>query len=145
MSSSPNAAVAASGILKVPRIHIVDLVVLANAVASGALLTIQADADFEWWFLSISRTNALLKALIAEAGSGNRQFVYSGNIQASGFNGILVDNLAGLVANNGALPIAVPYVMPAGRVYSHAFTDTSGANNTVQFAYHGFALLRVSQ
>jgi hypothetical protein len=143
MSSSPNAAVAAAGILKVPRLHIVDLVVTLNTT-QGAAMTIQADADFEWWFLSISRTNALLKALIAEAGSGNRQLIYSGNPQASNFQGVLVDNLAGLVANNGALPIAVPYVMPAGRIYSHTFTDSSGANNTVQFAYHGFALLKVA-
>jgi len=144
MSSSPNAAVAASGILKVPRIHIVDNVVALNAT-QNAILQIQADADFEWWWLSISRTNALLKALIAEAGSGNRQFIYSGNPQAQNFQGILVDNLAGLVANNGALPIGVPYVMPAGRTYTHQFTDSSGAQNTVQFAYHGFALLRVAQ
>jgi len=143
MSSSPNAAVTASGILKVPRIHVVDAVVALNA-ALDVVLQIQADADFEWWFLSIFRTNGLLKALIAEAGSGNRQFVYSGNPQAQSFQGILVDNLAGLVANNGALPIAVPYVMPAGRTYTHHFTDSSGAQNTVQFAYHGFALLKVA-
>lgn len=144
MSSSPNAAVAASGILKVPRIHIVDAVV-ANNGQQSPVLTIQADADFEWWWLSISRTSALMKALIAEAGSGNRQFIYSGNPQAQNFQGILVDNLAGLVANNGALPIAVPYVMPAGRIYSHTLTDQgSGANNTVQIAYHGFALLKVA-
>lgn len=145
MSSSPNAAVAASGILKVPRIHVVDAVV-PNAGQQAPTMTIQADADFEWWWLSIFRTSALLKALIAEAGSGNRQFIYSGNPQASNFQGILVDNLAGLVANNGALPIAVPYVMPAGRIYTHQFFDqTSGGNNTVQVAYHGFALLRVAQ
>jgi len=143
MSSSPNAAVTASGILKVPRIHIVDGVVALNATLD-AVLQIQADADFEWWWLSISRTNALLKALIAEAGAGNRQFIYSGNPQAQNFQGILVDNLAGLVASNGALPIAVPYVMPAGRTYTHHFTDSSGAQNTVQFAYHGFALLKVA-
>lgn len=143
MSTSPNAAVAASGILKVPRVHIVDAVVPLNA-SLDAVMQIQADADMEWWFLSISRTNALLKVLIAEAGSGNRQFIYSGNPQAQAFQGILVDNMAGLVANNGAFPIAVPYVMPAGRTYTHHFTDSSGAQNTAQFAYHGFALLRVA-
>lgn len=143
MSSSANAAVAASGILKVPRIHVMDATV-PNGGQAGPSMTIQADADFEWWWLSIFRTNALLKALIAEAGSGNRQFIYSGNPQANAFQGILVDNLAGLVANNGAFPIAVPYVMPAGRIYTHQFFDqTSGAPNVVQLAYHGFALLKV--
>jgi hypothetical protein len=144
MSSSANAAVAASGILKVPRVHVMDAVVPNNG-QQGPSMTIQADADFEWWWLSIFRTNALLKALIAEAGSGNRQFIYSGNPQANAFQGILVDNLAGLVANNGAFPIAVPYVMPAGRIYTHQFFDQgSGGNNTVQLAYHGFALLKVA-
>jgi hypothetical protein len=142
MSSSANAAVAASGILKIPRIHIVDSIVALNA-STDVVLQVQGDADFEWWFLSIFRTAAAMKALIAEAGAGNRQFIYSGNPQAQAFQGILVDNLAGLVANNGALPIAVPYVMPAGRTYTHHFTDSSGAQNTVQFAYHGFALLKV--
>lgn len=140
MATQPSAAVAAASVFKIPRIHIVDQIVTLNTTAQVGM-TIQADADFEWWFLSIFRTNALLKALIAEAGVGNRQLVYSGNPQAQNFTGILVDNLAGLVANNGALPIAVPYVMPAGRIYTHAFTDTSGANNTVQVAYHGYALM----
>src|ERR1051326_401669 len=144
MSSSANAAVAASGILKVPRIHVLDAVVPNNG-QQGPSMTIQADADFEWWWLSIFRTSALLKALIAEAGSGNRQFIYSGNPQANAFQGIFVDNLAGLVANNGALPIAVPYVMPAGRIYTHQIFDQgSGAQKPVQLAYHGFALLKVA-
>jgi hypothetical protein len=76
---------------------------------------------------------------------GNRQLVYSGNPQQQNFQGVFVDNLAGLVANNGAFPIAVPYVMPAGRIYSHQIFDQgSGGNNICQFAYHGFALLRTS-
>jgi hypothetical protein len=143
MLTSPNAAVAASGILKIPRIHIVDAVV-ANNGQQQPVMTIQADADFEWWWLSAFRTSALMKALIAEAGVGNRQFIYSCNPQAQNFQGILIDNLAGLVSGNGELVIGVPYVMPAGRIYSHVFTDQgSGANNTVQLAYHGFALLKV--
>lgn len=134
----------AQNIIKIPRIHVVDITV-ASAATGGAVLTIQADADFEWWWLAISRTSALLKALISEAGTANRQMIYSGNVQASNFQGVFVDNLAGLVANNGALPIAVPYVMPAGRIYSHQISDqTSGAPNICQFAYHGFALLRTS-
>jgi hypothetical protein len=142
MSSNPNAAVAASGIFKIPRIHIVDAAP-GNGLTVGAAMTIQADADFEWWWLSIQRTSALLKILISEAGTANRQLIYSGNPQAQNFQGIFVDNLAGLVASNGALPIGVPYVMPAGRIYSHSFADqTSGGTNTVQVAYHGFALLQ---
>jgi len=133
----------ASGIVKIPRVHILDLTAPTGASIGGGM-TIQADANFEWWFLSIQRTSPLLKVLIAEAGVGNRQFVYSGNPQQQNFQGIFVDNLAGLVANNGAFPIAIPYVMPAGRIYSHQITDTgSGANNVFQIAYHGFALINV--
>jgi hypothetical protein len=135
---------AASGIIKIPRVHVLDLTAANNGQIGGGL-TIQADADFEWWFLAISRTNALLKALIAEAGTANRQLIYSGNPQQQNFQGIFVDNLAGLVAANGAFPIAIPYVMPAGRIYSHQIADQgSGANNICQFAYHGFALLRTN-
>ena len=142
MSTSPNAAVAASGIFKIPRVHVVDATA-PNGGSVGSSMTIQADADFEWWWLAISRTSALLKVLIAEAGTANRQLIYSGNPQAQNFQGIFVDNLAGLVASNGAFPIAVPYVMPAGRIYTHQFADqTSGAPNVVQMAYHGFALLQ---
>lgn len=134
MADAPN--------IKIPRIHVVDITV-ASAAQGGAGMTIQADADFEWWWLSISRTSALLKILISEAGTANRQMVYSGNPQQQNFQGIFVDNLAGLVANNGALPIAVPYVMPAGRIYTHQiFDQTSGAPNIFQAAYHGYALLR---
>lgn len=134
----------AQNIIKIPRIHVVDITV-ASAAQGGAAMTIQADADFEWWWLAISRTSALLKILISEAGTANRQMIYSGNVQASNFQGVFVDNLAGLVASNGALPIAIPYVMPAGRIYSHQIADqTSGAPNIFQAAYHGFALLRTS-
>lgn len=135
---------ATAGIVKIPRVHIVDSVVALNSTANS-LLTIQQDADFEWWWLSIQRTNAALKVLITEAAT-NRQLIYAGSAPTGGsvFNGMFVDNLAGLVANNGAFPIAVPYVMPASRVYQHTFLDSSGAQNTVQMAYHGFALLQVS-
>jgi hypothetical protein len=130
------------GLIKIPRVHVLDLTAATGASVGGGM-TIQADADFEWWFLAIQRTSALLKALIAEAGAGNRQFIYSGNPQQQNFQGVFVDNLAGLVAQNGAFPIAIPYVMPAGRIYQHQITDTgSGAPNVCQFAYHGFALLR---
>jgi hypothetical protein len=110
-----------------------------------AQLQIPQDADFEWWWLSIFRTSALLKVLITEAAT-QRAMIYSGSqlSQPGQFLGVLVDNLAGLVANNGAFAIGVPYVMPASRSYTHQFTDTSGAPNTVEVVYHGFALLQVA-
>ena len=97
------------------------------------------------WFLAAFRTDSRMKVLITEAAT-QRAMIFSGSQQSSStvFNGVFIDNLAGLVASNGAFPIAVPYVMPASRSYQHAFTDSSGAQNTVQLVYHGFALFQVA-
>ena len=133
-------------IVKIPRVLVVDAAVLANAQLSPALLTIPQDADFEWWWLAISRTSPLLKLLLTESGT-SRQMIFPGSQLAAGtqFLGVNVDNLAGTVAGNGSFPIAVPYVMPASRQYTHQFSDSSGAPNTVEVVYHGFALLAVPQ
>ena len=144
MSTTPNAAATASGIVKIPRVLVVDAVVPLNTQLPS-ILTIPQDADFEWWFLAAFRTDSRMKVLITEAAT-QRAMIYSGSQQSSSsvFNGVFIDNLAGLVASNGAFPVAVPYVMPASRSYQHAFTDSSGAQNTVQLVYHGFALLQVA-
>ena len=141
---SPAAAATASGIVKIPRVLVVDATVTASTT-QPSILTIPQDADFEWWYLAASRTSALLKVLIVEAAT-QRAMIYSGAQQSSGvqFNGVNIDLLAGTVAANGAFPIAVPYVMPASRAYQHLFTDSSGSTNTVELVYHGFALLQVS-
>lgn len=134
----------APSIVKIPRVLVVDAVVTASAQLFPALLTIPQDADFEWWWLAISRTSALLKMLLTESGT-QRQMIFPGSQLAQGtqFLGVNVDNLAGTVAGNGAFPVAVPYVMPASRSYTHQFTDSSAAQNTVEVVYHGFALLAV--
>lgn len=138
------AADTGSGLIKIPRVLIGDLVVLASAVQTPLILNNQADGDFEIWFLSIFRTDARLKLLWEEGGS-TRRFVYSGaQPQTSQFNGIFVDNLAGLIASNGGFPIAVPYVFPANRAMQFSLTDTSAGNNTFQIAMHGYVLLPVS-
>lgn len=136
---------AAGSIVKYPRILTVDGVVNPAAAAAGVQLnvpmTIPGDADFEWWWIAAFRTNSLLKIAISESGSG-RSFMY-GTTQNPSPNGIFIDLLAGLVSANAAFPIAVPYVMPASRTYQNLFTDQSGAANTVELAYHGFALLHM--
>jgi hypothetical protein len=138
------AATAAPSIVKIPRLLVVDAAVTASAQLFPALLTIPQDADFEWWWLAISRTSGLLKMLLTEAGT-SRALIFPGSQLQAGtqFLGVNVDNLAGTVAANGSFPIAVPYVMPASRTYTHQFTDSSGAPNTVEIVYHGFALLAV--
>lgn len=135
-------------IVKYPRTLVVDAVVALNSV-SNQILTIPQDADFEWWWLAASRTNAAMKVQVQESGT-TRYLVYSqsGNPQGSGntaFQGIFIDLLAGLVSNNGAFPQTVPYVMPASRNYIHTFTDSSGAQNTVELSYIGYALLQFNQ
>lgn len=131
-------------IVKTPRVLIVDAVVTASAALFPGQLSIPNDADFEWWWLAILRTSNLLKVLIQETAT-QRPLIFSGSpLQPGAFLGVFVDNLAGLVSNNGQFPIAVPYVMPASRTYAHQFSDLSGAQNTVQVAYHGFALLEVT-
>lgn len=149
------AATPAPTIVKYPRTLVVDAVV--NPTGAGApntsggqqVLTIPQDADFEWWWLAAFRTSSQMKVQIQEAAT-TRYLVYSqsGNPQGSGnaaFQGIFIDLLAGLVSNNGAFPQTVPYVMPASRNYIHSFTDLSGASNTVELAYIGYALLQFNQ
>lgn len=137
---------AAPTIVKYPRTLVVDAVVAANA-SQPAVLSIPSDADFEWWWLTAFRTNTALKVQIQESAT-TRYLIYSqsGNPTSgsggSSFNGILIDLLAGLVSNNGAFPQTVPYVMPANRLYNFTFTDSSGAQNTVELGFIGYGLLQ---
>jgi hypothetical protein len=152
-SSGPQSQAAqdSATIVKYPRSLVIDGVV--NPLSAGAgvqlpvPLTIPQDADFEWWWLSIFRTSAQLKVQIAEGATGGRTFIYGSNgsnqLQSGAFQGIFVDALAGLIANNGAFPMAVPFVMPSARTYQHTFTDLSGAANTVEMVYGGYALLQI--
>jgi hypothetical protein len=134
----------AQKIVKVPRVLLVDATVTANASLFPGSLQIPNDADFEWWWLAIQRTDSRLKLLITESAT-QRPFIFSGSpLQPGTFAGVFVDCMAGLVSNNGQFPIAVPYVMPAARTYPHQFSDFSSATNTVQVAYHGFALINVA-
>src|SRR5579885_2395095 len=122
--------------------YVLDRVVPANAVQDANQLQILSDAVFEWWFLLASRTSALLKVLMKEQATG-RDFIGTTASAVSGsgtFNGINIDNWAGTAQGAAAFPLAVPYVMPATRVYSILFTDASGANNTVQLVFSGFKL-----
>jgi hypothetical protein len=140
-------AAASQQILKIPRSIVLDVTVLNAAVHQPQNLQIPNDADFEWWWLSIFRTVNTLKILMTETGVGNRAFIYSGSPNLNtAFDGILVDNWAGIVQNNGAFPIAVPYVMPANRQYQFQFTDSTGASgsNPIEIALHGYGLLAVA-
>lgn len=119
--------------------YVLDRVVPASATQDPNQLQILSDADFEWWFLLASRTSALLKVLMKEQATG-RDFIGTTAASAGAFNGINIDNWAGTAAGGGAFPLAVPYIMPATRVYSLLFTDTSAAPNTVELVFSGFKL-----
>ena len=122
--------------------YVLDRVVPANAIQDPNQLQILSDADFEWWWILASRTNGLLKVLMKEAATG-RDFISTtaGSLTGTAvFNGINIDNWAGTAAGTAAFPLAVPYIMPATRVYSLLFTDTSGAPNTVELVFSGFKL-----
>jgi hypothetical protein len=144
MAQQSTQASAPPTIVKYPRWLIVDATVGANT-SSGQNLQIPNDADFEWWWMAAFRTSGSLKVLISEAGT-QRSFIYpqQGVVNQANFNGMYIDMLAGLVANNGAFPIAVPFVLPGSRLYVHTFTDSSGASNTVELAYIGYALLQIA-
>lgn len=122
--------------------YVLDRVVPANAVQDPNQLQILADADFELWWLIGSRTSNLLKVLMKEAATG-RDFIGTTASAVSGagaFNGINFDLLCGAASAAAAWPLAVPFVMPATRTYTLLFTDTSGANNTVELVFSGFKL-----
>jgi len=123
--------------------YVIDPVVAANAVQSPTNLQIQTDADFEWWWLVGSATVAAsLKVLIKEAATG-RDFIGTTASAVSGagsFNGINFNLLCGLASASAMFPLAVPFVMPASRSYTVYFTDSSGAQQTVELVFSGFKL-----
>ena len=122
--------------------YVLDRTVPANAVQDPNALQILSDADFEWWWVLASRTSNLLKVLLKEAATGRDFISTSPQAQAGGvvFNGINIDTWAGTASLNASFPLAVPYIMPATRVYTLLFTDTSGAPNVVEIVFSGFKL-----
>jgi hypothetical protein len=122
--------------------YVIDAAVVANAVQQPTQFQILSDADFEWWWIIASRTSNLLKVLLKEQATG-RDFIGTTASATSGpatFNGINIDNWCGTAQATAAFPLAVPYIMPATRVYTLLFTDTSGATNNVEVVFSGFKL-----
>lgn len=122
--------------------YVLDRTVPANAVQDPNQLQILSDADFEWWWIGASRTSSLLKVMMKEAATG-RDFIGTTASSISGpatFNGINIDNWGGTASATALFPLAVPYIMPATRVYTLLFTDTSGAPNALELVFSGFKL-----
>lgn len=122
--------------------YVIDANVPASAVQFPTQFQILSDADFEWWWVIASRTSGLLKLLMKEQATG-RDFIGTTASASSGpatFNGVNIDNWAGTAASNSAFPLAVPYIMPATRVYTLLLTDSSGALNVVELVFDGFKL-----
>jgi hypothetical protein len=122
--------------------YVLDRTVPANAVQDPNQLQILSDADFELWWLKASRTSNLLKVLWKEQATG-RDFIGTTASAVAGavtFNGINIDNFCGTAQAAASFPLAVPYILPATRVYSFLLTDTSGAPNVVELVFSGFKL-----
>jgi hypothetical protein len=122
--------------------YVLDRTVPANQVQDPNQLQILSDADFEWWWVLASRTDSRLKVMMKEQATG-RDFIGTTASATSGpatFNGINIDNWAGTALATAAFPLAVPYIMPATRVYTLLLSDTSGAPNVVEIVFSGFKL-----
>ena len=119
-----------------------DEIVTANAIQKPIQWQILSDADFEWWWNLVFRTDGRLKLLMKEQATG-RDFVGTTATASSApatFNGIFIDLWGGQANETGAFPLAVPYICPATRVYTLLLTDLSGADNTVQLVFSGYKL-----
>lgn len=126
--------------------YVLDAVVPAASVQDPFQLQILSDADFEWWWSLVSvtprTTFPYLKMLMKEQATG-RDFIQTTAAQQSNaaFNGINVDNWAGTAQASAAFPLAVPYIMPATRVYSFLLTEANGGNQTTaEICLSGFKL-----
>jgi hypothetical protein len=123
--------------------YVLDRTVPANAVQDPNALQILSDADFEWWWWGGTATVAAsLKVMMKEQATGRDFIQTSPQAQAGGavFNGAFMSNLFGSAGANALMPLAVPYIMPATRVYSLFFTDSSGAPNITEVIFSGFKL-----
>jgi hypothetical protein len=127
-----------------------DQVVPAQAIQRPGNLQILSDADFEWWFNKVKYIpgpgTAFIKILMKENATG-RDFVGTTASAQSGlpgtFNGVDIDLWGGQANLTGSFPLAVPYIMPATRVYTIFLTDYSpapGTASTVQIVFDGFKL-----
>jgi len=123
--------------------YVLDRTVPASAVQDPNQLQILSDADFEWWWIIGSATVAAsLKVMMKEAATG-RDFIGTTASATSGpatFNGIFLSNWCGTASAGATFPLAVPYIMPATRVYTLLFTDSSAAPNVVELVFSGFKL-----
>lgn len=63
---------------------------------------------------------------------------------AGAFNGINFNLFCGLASAAAAFPLAVPFVMPATRTYTLLYTDSSGAQQTIELVFSGFKLWQKS-
>jgi len=63
---------------------------------------------------------------------------------AGAFNGINFNLFCGLANAAAAFPLAVPFVMPATRTYTLLYTDSSGAQQTIELVFSGFKLWQKS-
>lgn len=122
--------------------YCIDAILPASVVQFPTQWQVLSDADFEWWWNLVFRTDGRLKMLLKEQATG-RDFIgttASASSQPASFNGIYIDLWGGQANQTAAFPLAVPYICPATRVYTVLLTELSGLTNTVQIVWSGFKL-----
>jgi hypothetical protein len=113
--------------LRVPFEYVVNAVVPLNGNVPVSL-QIQQDADFEWVFRIASRTDPRLTVDVSDGATGRKYTLAPVNI----------DNFAG--SAQLPFPLVEPFIIARATSITFTFTDSSGAQNTVQLVLSGYKL-----
>jgi hypothetical protein len=108
--------------------YVFDAVVPLNGVFS-VTKQLATDSGFECIFFVASRTSALLTIQVIDSSRGS---------QSLSDNPVNIDNWAGTAQN--PFPLVYAYYFPPGTSITMKFTDTSGAQNTVEVVMRGHKL-----
>lgn len=108
------------------------LVVAGNANALGTIL-IQQNKDFRWLFAVAQRTGTFTFGIDINGVQYQSVFSQSG---AQTFTGLQDANFWGTNGSN-IFPLPIPILVPAYNRLNISVTDTSGAQNTINFSLIG--------
>ncbi len=113
--------------LRVPFEYVVNAVVPLNGNLP-VTLQIQQDADFEWVFRIGSRTDPRVTVDVSDGATGRKYTSAPAN----------VDNYFGTAQL--PFPLVEPFIIARATSINFSFTDSSGAQNTVQLILSGYKL-----
>lgn len=113
-------------------IYALNLVVAGNATTLGTLL-IQQKKDFRWLFAVAQRTGTFTFGIDINGVQYQSVFNAAG---AQTFSGLQDANFWGTNGSN-IFPLPIPILVPAYNRLNITVTDTSGAQNTINFSLIG--------